>query len=347
MINMMRTGSPTIQKDIGEAIRTLTTFERGCQILLDDVLLPDLIVVALLLTTSPEIQYICNESFSNLFTHKQYRVRLLKSDICWAMVNLCRKNGAEVRASCGRVFLNLSCSESHLALIRQNQLLPFVREVTANADNSTAVVTDFVWMGCNIAMQLHKSMSIADLKTVLAISLDALSLHPESMLCIPAVRLLLKCAEVDLRFIMQEYAASHFDELLLAAADVWTRDAGCVDDLTRLFVLLSRDKTFSHLMPWAALDRLFEAVLQSSNAPGVEALENMTLCLFQYTATAAQPLVVLQSITASSLIVHGFITHKSKGIVFNESLAALLVYILAFEIEEVVGYISDLVSPLV
>ena len=330
-------------------MRTLCTFERCCELLLDHQLLSDLIVVALLLTSSNEIQNICNEAFCNLFSHTNQHKRLLESDICWAMMNLCRKEGnvSSVRKSCGRIFRGLSYAAEYLPLMRKNQMLIFAREMSSNAENDTEVVYDFVVMSANLATQMNRSMTPGEMRFILGISLDAMTLHTSSDLCVHVIRMILKCTEVNANYASQEFIAGKYDELLFSSSDVWSRVPYAVKDLTRLLVLLSSMKGFVQVIAWAMVNRLFEVVIHNDPQSCAETMENMTICMYNYVAHSSAPLEILETLCAGSLVLYGFITYKSRNVKFNHVLASLVMYVVASEIKSISGQIADLISTVV
>ena len=60
-------------------MRTLCTHLKCIELLLQHECLADLIVVALLRTSSEEIKSVCSEAFYNMFCHQKTRQRLLKA----------------------------------------------------------------------------------------------------------------------------------------------------------------------------------------------------------------------------------------------------------------------------
>ena len=330
-------------------MRTLCTFERCCELLLDHQLLADLIVVALLLTSSADIQYICNEAFCNLFSHEKQHRRLLSSDICWAMMNLCRKDGdvSAVRKSCGRIFRGLSCNANYLELMRKNQMLIFAREISSNAENSTEVAYDFVVTTANLATQMSRSMTSGEMRFILGIGLDAMTLHTNSDLCVHVIRMVLKCTELNVSYTLQEFIAGKYDDLLFNCSDIWSRVPQAVLDLTRLLVLMSSVRGFVQAVPWSTLNRLFEVVLHNDPQSCAETMENMTICMFNYVAFTSSPLEILETLCAGSMVLYGFITYKSRNVKFNHTLASLVMYVVASEIKSISGQIADLISTVV
>lgn len=82
MIKMLRNGNVVIQENIAHAMRTLCSVDKCARLLLKNDILSDLIVIALLRTSSEEIKRVCSEAFYNMLCHEKTRLELLQGD-CW------------------------------------------------------------------------------------------------------------------------------------------------------------------------------------------------------------------------------------------------------------------------
>lgn len=78
MIQIMRKGKVEVQENIAQAIRTLCSDPKSPQLLLKKDILSDLIVIALLRTSSEEIKIVCSQAFYNMLCHEPTRLRLLE-----------------------------------------------------------------------------------------------------------------------------------------------------------------------------------------------------------------------------------------------------------------------------
>jgi hypothetical protein len=181
------------------------------------------------------------------------------------------------------------------------------------------------------------------MRYLLGISLDALTMHPGSVLCTYAIRIILECTVVNLAYCLQEFLASKYEELILASSDVWSQYPAAVLDVTRLLVWLSNNKGFTVAMPWATPNKVFEIILRGPE-PGAEAMENMTVCLFNYVSSSSEPMDVIDSLCTGSFVLYTFVTYKTRRVKFSEILASLVMYVVAFEIPSVIGRIGDLIS---
>jgi hypothetical protein len=108
MIRIMRNGKVHVQENIAYAIRTLCSIDKCTELLLKYDIISDLIVIALLRTSSEEIKIVCSQAFYNMLCHKKTRLELLKGDLWWALMRLGRTDSQAVRSMCIRALLDLS-----------------------------------------------------------------------------------------------------------------------------------------------------------------------------------------------------------------------------------------------
>jgi hypothetical protein len=158
MIRMMRNGNPHIQENIAEAMRTLCSLPKGAQLLLDLDLLSDFIVIALLRTSSEDIKSVCSESFFNLLCHVDYRQKLLKGDLWWAMMRLSRSSSlGNVRMICARTLFNLACDPKNMKPLRENSVLSLVKDISSTG---TAEFLEICLKAIEIFVKLKNYYSI-------------------------------------------------------------------------------------------------------------------------------------------------------------------------------------------
>jgi hypothetical protein len=108
MIRLMRNGKVHVQENIAYAIRTLCSVDKCTELLLKYDIISDLIVIALLRTSSEEIKIVCSQAFYNMLCHKKTRLELLKGDLWWALMRLGKTDSHAVRSMCIRALLDLS-----------------------------------------------------------------------------------------------------------------------------------------------------------------------------------------------------------------------------------------------
>jgi hypothetical protein len=137
MIKMMRAAKPHIQEVVSEAIRTLCSSRRCIELLLNMDLLSDLIVIALLRTSSDTIKEVCCQGFFNMLCCSEFRMRLLKGDLWWAVMRLSRSGNKAISWTCQRILYDLSTTVSTSAEdevivpLRDNHVLTFLRDISS------------------------------------------------------------------------------------------------------------------------------------------------------------------------------------------------------------------------
>jgi len=175
MIRIMRNGKVHVQENIAYAIRTLCSIDKCTELLLKFDIISDLIVIALLRTSSEEIKIVCSQAFYNMLCHTKSRLELLKGDLWWALMRLGRTDSQTVRSMCIRALSDLS--------------YPLDSSFFISAGGSKLSAEDAK------TLQLHKSC-IQALRThhVLSFMKDlSLASNPDSLLsCLQVVHNLLK-----------------------------------------------------------------------------------------------------------------------------------------------------------
>jgi hypothetical protein len=145
MIRILRTGKLHVQENIAHAMRTLCAVDKCAQLLLKEDILSDLVVIALLRTSSEEIKVICSEAFYNMLCHDPSRLDLLKGDLWWALMRLGRTDSQPVRAICVRALSDLSAPVDtdgatdnervanqlrNMQALRDHHVLSFIRDLS-------------------------------------------------------------------------------------------------------------------------------------------------------------------------------------------------------------------------
>ena len=127
MVRMMRKGNNDVQLNIANTIMNLAASPR-CTVLLKEStnnILSDLVVIALLRTSSMAIKQVCAQVFYNMLCHEETRTRLIASEFWWGICRLCRTDDlvirnlfAKIMFECslhaGQFFLNLSLSDDSI-----------------------------------------------------------------------------------------------------------------------------------------------------------------------------------------------------------------------------------------
>lgn len=123
MIRIMRNGKVHIQENIAHAMRTFCSINTCVELLLKHDILSDLIVIALLRSSSEEIKTICSEAFYNMLTHEKTRLHLLQGDLWWAFMRLGRTDSEAVRSICVRALSDLATPFNPTLFLEQQEQL--------------------------------------------------------------------------------------------------------------------------------------------------------------------------------------------------------------------------------
>lgn len=137
MIRMMRSGLMAAQDNIVDAFRILCCYQKCSSLLMKQDLLSDLIVIALLRTSSEKIKTVCCEALYNMLCQsEEIRFNLLKGDLWWAIMRLTKTDIERVREVCCSALLNLSMERDNIAALRRNHVINFLKEFTATGRGS-------------------------------------------------------------------------------------------------------------------------------------------------------------------------------------------------------------------
>ena len=134
MIRLVRSAKPEIQIVIAESMRTLCSLEGTPSLLIKNDILSDFIAIALLRTSSEEVKVICSDTFYNILCQEKTRSKLLKGDLWWSMMRLARSEFEPVRKTCARTLYYLSLKEEHSLILRDLQVLSFIRDITGSGE---------------------------------------------------------------------------------------------------------------------------------------------------------------------------------------------------------------------
>jgi hypothetical protein len=152
MIKMMRSAKIQTQEIVTEAIRTMCSSNRCIELLLTMDLLSDLIVIALLRTSSDNIKEVCSEAFLNMLCCPETRMKLLKGDLWWAVMRLARSNNKSILWTCQRILYDLSTTlpapsstagiyiaeDDVIVPLRDNHVLTFIKDIASSKSSMSA-----------------------------------------------------------------------------------------------------------------------------------------------------------------------------------------------------------------
>lgn len=293
MIRMLRSGNARVQENITETIRTLCANPICIDLLLSIDLLSDLIVVALLRTSSENIKIVCNEAFYNMLCNNHTRLRLLRGDLWWAIMRLSRADSESIRKVCGKTLFDLSCDGANISALRDHHVLSFIRGVVCNTNGKGSVSGNAGQRGMeflesclksvqNITQYFFSSGSIQhhEVSAIIAICFEVLS-RSHSVMCIrTAVSLILKCSHMMLVETVSEAVNLEFDRILSESSSIWSLDAVTCVLVSQLLWELSCCQAFTKSVSISDLTPIITAAYSSNRCE--EIAENLVCALLQY-----------------------------------------------------------------
>lgn len=318
MIRIMRNGKLEVQENIAQAMRTLCAVDRCTEILLKSDILSDLIVIALLRTSSEEIKVVCSEAFYNMLCHDRSRLQLLRGDLWWAVMRLCRTDSHQVRSICARALFDLSTDPANVAPLRDHHVLTFVKDISSSgseeflikclqavhnlvgqfktsSDPSTLAVFSVDEDALDSKAKSNTPMlspapAVApsgqflphEVVSAVRIGVDALSRCKNS---VPALRhailLLLKCSQQpNCEEAEVEFVNIDIVEVLDRSKALWGQDQKCRVYVSQLMWELSRSKLFTKGLHLSEVDPILLTVFAGS--PSIEICSNICSFLLQF-----------------------------------------------------------------
>lgn len=283
MIHIMRNGNLEVQENIAQCMRNLCANRKCIEILLKTDILSDLIVIALLRTSSEEIKVVCSEAFYNMLCHEPTRLKLVQGDLWWAVMRLCRTDSHQVRSTCARALFDLSTEKVNAAPLRVHHILSFVRDIITSGNE------DFFLMCLRSVHNLIRQygsdggMSIQSHEVVAAIRIGTEMLP--RMKQVDYVRdviiLLLHCAQQEnCDGVAQEFVNLYIVEVLDNTKAVWGLDRQCRLYVSRLLWQLNKSDVFSKGSLLTDLDSIMCACYQQD--PPFEICDNIAALFLQH-----------------------------------------------------------------
>lgn len=297
MIRLMRQGKQICQQNIAEAIRNLTSYPRCAELFQND-LLSDLIVIALLRTSSTDIQIVCAHSFFNMLCHPDTRPRLLRGDFWWGMMRLSKCDSISVRETFARTLFDLSCGPQNVAALRAHNIFSFVKDIAAMSE--VPVLEAYVFSIQNLVSHIQSSidqalsagedtaqyaLSSTEVVSLIRLSIDTLGRSKNLASIRTALALLVICSEQGDMGAEAELVNREVDFVLSSCLDIWSGDAteSCLL-VSKLLWQLSKSATITNSIALADMGKLLYATYEgSSTCPqAIEISDNIVSILLQY-----------------------------------------------------------------
>ena len=305
MIKIMRNGKPEVQLNIARAMRTLCSLSRCTELLLSsssssssssanpatayltpregsgrDSALSDLIVIALLRTSSEDIKVVCSEAFYNMLCHRETRLRLIKGDLWWAMTKLSKNDSERVRIAGIRALYDLSCDASYIVPLRDHHVLSFLQEIGCSGGGSEGFLDSLMRGFINVARQFSGNLASHEILASVRLAVEALRKCTSPKTVQFAVALLLKCARQHEEFPESEFVQQDLATVLHDCRHVWGDDAICRVYVSRICWLMTKS---SFLTGRIALQDLAHILLEAySDNPSAEICENVCGTIIHY-----------------------------------------------------------------
>jgi hypothetical protein len=272
MIATMRKGNIYVQINIAAVIRTLCSSPICVELMLKNDLLSDLVVIALLRSSSLEIKIVCSEIFYNMLCHTNTRKKLLTGDFWWGMMRLCRTDSNEVRQTCARTLFDLSSDVENLPALRFNHVLSFIQENTSAG--AVEFLEDCMYSVMNMIGQVDTStpFEVHEINCTVFICVDAFNRSSAPHVISNAIALLAQMLRVSPAECAEIKGISH-DLLdgLLKCRDCWEEDSECCQYLCEIIWGLTKSHDFTNRVEILKLASILEiAYLQNASLQNSE-----------------------------------------------------------------------------
>lgn len=335
MIRMMRSGKSTAQENIANGMRTLCSIPRCTGLLLDLDLLSDFIVIALLRTSSEAIKSVCAESFFNMLCHPDYRQKLLRGDLWWAMMRLSRSNHLRVRLICAKTLFNLACDPKNMQPLRDNNVLALVKEISSTGS------PDFLEICLqavqNIVSQFENNLTETEVLSVLRLCTDVLARCDGLNSRSSALQLLVRCAQQCTDEAIVEFVTVDIANVINVTRSKWCDEKECCNSIASLTRSVTRNPDYTKATPLADIEETLQSLLYKG-AP-LDVFENVTATVARYVFRGnIQPhnLVTLsvwkhiceQNVFGSAAVDENRTSHKLKVMT-----ASIVAYVFEFLLE--------------
>jgi len=276
MIHIMRKGNLEVQESIAQSMRNLCSHANCIKILLETDILSDLIVIALLRTSSEEIKIVCSETFYNMLCHPSTRLKLLQGDLWWAVMRLCRTDSHQVRSTCARALFDLSTDAVNIAPLRVHHVLAFVKDIITSGNEA------FLLMCLNAVHNLlgqygkvdETPVTSHEVISAIRIGADMLPRMTKIDHIRDILLLLLKCAlQENVEGIVDEFVHLYIMDTLENTRAIWSTDKRSRMYVSRLIWELSKHDAFTKSVILPDLEPIMSAVYRDK--PAFEVCDNL------------------------------------------------------------------------
>ena len=289
MIKLLRSGNTSVQTTILCAMRTLCTIPRCIEIMSSGSILSDLIVIALLRTSSIDIKIVCGEAFYNMLCHEKTRLKLVKGEFWWGMGRLCREDHNSIRETCVRTLYDISCevktsddpSQNLIRILRDNHVFTFIVDISTTSPTTfleyiLSSVTNLI----NGFEDTKPFMAHHEVISLVRLALDAINRGTTLKTMVSAISLLTLVVQKSQAGADTECVQNDLPELLNKQCKLWAESEICRVNVCKLLYTLSLSPLFTRSIQINDLSNVFDVAY--SQDPTKESAENLLGCIANY-----------------------------------------------------------------
>ena len=280
MINIMRSSLPETQQNIAKAMRTLCSLEQCTELMMNSSSLSDLIVIALLRSSSEDIKVVCSQAFYNMLTHFGPREALLrKGDLWWAITRICKNDSMNIRLSGAKALLDLSIDAENSFALRTHHVMSFVHDLITGTD--IEFIDICMKAVQNLCSQFDPPFALYELTSLLQICAEALVRCKDVTTLRGALIILVN---ITIQRVPGWDHAMHEVVNILSILDqslaTWGADAECRGYVSSLLWNMTSSRLLVKSIPLTSLNQIMNVVYQGQ--PSGSICENLLGTLLNY-----------------------------------------------------------------
>ena len=289
MIKLLRSGNTSVQTTILCAMRTLCTIQKCIEIMSSGSILSDLIVIALLRTSSIDIKIVCGEAFYNMLCHSKTRLKLIKGEFWWGMGRLCREDHNSIRETCVRTLYDISCEpntsgdpgQNLIRILRDSHVFSFIVDIsTTSPTKFLETILSSVTNLINGFEDTKPFMAHHEVISLVRLGLDAINRGTTLKTMISAIGLLTLVVQKSQAGADTECVQNDLAELLNKQCALWVQSEECRVNICKLLYTLSLSSLFTRSIQINDLSNIFDVAY--SQFPTKESAENLLGCIANY-----------------------------------------------------------------
>lgn len=267
MIKLMRSGLLTVQRNVAQTMRNMCVDPRCIDMLLSTDALSDLIVIALLRTSSIDIKEECGDAFYNMLCHSHSRAKLLKGDLWWAVSRLSRTESDKIRSMCIKILFELSCDYSLTVSLRENHILSFIRDILTS--DSQEFLQQCLKSTVNLISNFKQPLVSHEIIALIRISCILISRFSTMESLVQILPLLLicvnqQCEDTDVELVSQDICS-----VLERSSRLWKQSMYCREIIACFLWQASKSERFNKSVPLTDLLPIWSSICEDFTSPKV------------------------------------------------------------------------------